>query len=256
MINRQNTSKKNITLSEHSGFCFGVSKAVDTCKSELLKAYEIGERLYCLGELIHNKYVIEKLSDEGLITVQSVDEVPENSSLLIRAHGEPPITYEKAAAKNIKIIDATCPFVARIHRLAEKADSAGRELIVIGDSEHPEVKGILGCSSAALGAASDEEGLKGLLAKAKGPLCVVSQTTMSAEKFNTLCALLPEGSEIINTICNATKERQDAAFELSKNSDAMIVIGGPHSSNSQKLAEICEANCTTFFFHIFILCFP
>ncbi len=240
--------KKSITLAEHSGFCFGVSAAVNTCKSELSKAREKGEPLYCLGELIHNKYVTDTLEKEGLISVDSIDEVPDKASCLIRAHGEPPVTYEKAAQKEIKLIDATCPFVARIHRLAEKAEAEGKELIVIGDGNHPEVRGVLGCSKLSLGAASDEEGLKDLLSKRTKDLCVVSQTTMSEEKFKTLCGLLPENTEIINTICNATRERQNSAFELAKKSDAMIVIGDPTSSNSKKLAEICKKVCKNVFF--------
>ena len=128
-----------VTLAKHAGFCFGVGAAVEKCKEELKKG-----KLYCLGAIIHNKNVCSKLEDEGLITVSSIDDVPNNSRVIIRAHGEPDITYIKAKEKNIEIIDATCPFVARIHKLAKESEEQGKELIVIGDKNHPEVIGILG----------------------------------------------------------------------------------------------------------------
>ena len=247
-MKRFSQPEKRVKLADHAGFCFGVAAAVETAKRELEKASKSGEALYCLGELIHNSYVTDKLAAGGLITVQSVDEVPEGAALLIRAHGEADSTYEKAKEKGIRIIDATCPFVSRIHKLAREAQSEGKNLIVIGDSAHPEVKGILGCSSLSLGAAQNEEELKALISKACAPLRIVVQTTFTKGKFDTLCALLPQGSEIINTICRATSERQNAAAALAEKSDAMIVIGDKSSSNSRKLNEICRNKCKNTFF--------
>ena len=146
-----------IRIAEHAGFCFGVTKAVDTAYRELERASQEGCSLYCLGSLIHNRQVTEELAQSGLVTIASVAEVPEGARVLIRAHGEPDITYRQGAEKGIELIDATCPLVAKIHSIARQAGEDGRLLLVVGNAKPPEVKGILGSTA---GKAFAAEGAK------------------------------------------------------------------------------------------------
>lgn len=237
-----------IKLAEHAGFCFGVGAAVKKCEEELSRAAEDGSRLYCLGALIHNSEVVSSLERKGLLIINSIDEAPAGARVLIRAHGEPDITYEKAALRNIELIDATCPFVARIHKLAKQAEEKGQALLVIGDKNHPEVKAILGSTKKALGAADNAEELEELLRDFSGRLCVVAQTTLTKDRFESAIAALPDSAEIHDTICRATKDRQEAAAKLAAECDAMLVIGDPSSSNSKKLFEICLEYCKDCYF--------
>ena len=214
-----------ISVAEHAGFCFGVKRAVDAAEQELKRAKADGVKLYCLGSLIHNKAVTEDLAEKGLITIRSIEEADPGSRVLIRAHGEPDSTYRAAEAAGIEILDETCPFVYRIHDAARKAGEAGRLVFVIGDPDHPEVKGILGSTDRAVGACDDP---------------------LTRAKFDACCAVLQEicsDLQIEDTICSATKQRQDAAAKLAANSDAMVVIGDKTSSNSRKLFDICSQNC-------------
>jgi len=237
-----------ITLAKHAGFCFGVNAAVKTCESELKASSLRGEVLYCLGDIIHNEYTVEKLRSMGLRTISSIEEAPAGSKVLIRAHGEPDSTYERAKALGIELIDATCPFVSRIHKIAKDAQAKGERLLVIGDRNHPEVIGILGSSNMVIGASEDPEEIKEMLEDFSGKLCVVAQTTLTKERFEKALAAVPKDADINNTICKATKERQDAAKKLAAESDAMVIIGDPNSSNSKKLLEICQVECENCFF--------
>lgn len=241
-----------IRIADHAGFCFGVKRAVDTAYEELEKAGKNNEKLYCLGSLIHNKIVTEELESKGLVTVKSIAEVPPGGHVLIRAHGEPDSTYAAAAAAGTSITDATCPFVDKIHKSARRAGGRGRKVFVIGDPHHPEVIGILGSAALKIGAADNpEDCLKFKDELGSSPVTAVAQTTLSREKFNKCCQVLKEvcsDLEIEDTICNATKQRQDGAKKLALESDAMIVIGDRSSSNSAKLYEICENYCGHVFF--------
>ena len=244
-----------ITIAEHAGFCFGVTKAVDTAYQELERASREGSVLYCLGSLIHNRSVTEELAASGLVTISSVDEAPQGSRVLIRAHGEPDPTYRQAAEKGIELIDATCPLVAKIHGIARKAGKEGRLLLVVGDSRHPEVRGILGSTAgkafAAGSAVEAEDILKKVSSGGYPGVVVVAQTTITQEIFDSCCEaakrVFPD-AEIKNTICRATRDRQEAAARLASQSDMMVVIGDPDSSNSKKLYEICKKNCKNTIF--------
>ncbi|MCQ2553264.1 MAG: bifunctional 4-hydroxy-3-methylbut-2-enyl diphosphate reductase/30S ribosomal protein S1 [Clostridia bacterium] len=228
-----------ITVAEHAGFCFGVTRAVETAYKELEKAKEEGTNLYCLGLLIHNKEVANELSEKGLVTIKHIMEAPENSRVLIRAHGEPDETYEIAKAKGIEIIDATCPFVGRIHKIAREAE----ETLVIGDPKHPEVIGILGSAKKPLGATTEPE----VVAEKIGPnTTIVAQTTITLETFEKCTKDV--SCKVVNTICDATSKRQGAAAKLAEESDCMVVIGDKESSNSKKLFEICEKFCKNTIF--------
>jgi 4-hydroxy-3-methylbut-2-enyl diphosphate reductase len=239
--------KHTVTVAEHAGFCFGVKRAVDAAERELKKAAEDGVTLYCLGSLIHNKTVTDTLEQKGLITIRSIDEAQPGSRVLIRAHGEPDITYAAAKAKGITVCDETCPFVWRIHEAARKAGDAGRAVFVIGDPAHPEVIGILGSTDAAVGACDDPDKVRGFEDALKDkPVTALAQTTLTREKFNACCGVLKEicsDLAIEDTICNATRQRQDAAAKLAEESDAMVVIGDKNSSNSRKLFDICSQRC-------------
>ena len=238
---------RTITLAEHAGFCFGVKHAVNTAYEEIEKAKRDGVSLYCLGSLIHNRDVTDELAQKGMFTIESIDEAPAGCRLLIRAHGEPDITYRKAAEKGIEIIDATCPLVAKVHKIAKEAESRGRAVLVIGDKKHPEVIGILGSTEGIADAAETPEDAIAFVKANEGVgITVVSQTTLTEETFEK-CSLaaLDAGSdvEIKNTICLATRQRQQAAAELAKISDVMVVLGDNLSSNYKKLLDICKKNC-------------
>ncbi len=236
---------RTITLAEHAGFCFGVTKAVAAAEEEL--RLHAGEELYCIGQLIHNTAVTDELGKKGLITVSSIEEAPAGSRVFIRAHGEPDATYKTAKEKGIELVDATCPFVSRIHRLAKEAGEQGRRFIVIGDREHPEVKGILGSSPMSLGAVQSGEEAEELARRcADIPVSIAAQTTMTAKRFEDICRVfgsICHDLVIHDTICRATRERQESAEKLASECECMVVIGDPASSNSKKLYEICKNKC-------------
>ncbi len=238
-----------IEVAKNAGFCFGVKNAVEEAYRQLEALSKEGVPLYCLGSLIHNRIVTDELAEKGLITVSSISDIPDGSHVLIRAHGEPDSTYKEAETKGLKLTDATCPFVARIHRLAREAEAKGRHTLVIGDPAHPEVKGVLGSTALALGAVSSAE--EAAKVPSDVPVTVVAQTTITLETFNECAAVLRERCrdiEIENTICTATRDRQESARELAKRSDAMVVIGDRESSNSKKLFDICSKSCQNVVF--------
>lgn len=243
---------RTITLAEHAGFCFGVGVAVQKASDSLAEKRASGEILYCLGELIHNKIAIREFEQNGLVTIHSLSDVQDGASVLIRAHGEPPETFEIAARKRLKLIDATCPFVAKIHKLVADAIEEGRQIIIVGDPNHPEVKSIFGWALGKAFIIYKSEDVDRLVDQLKNsPVSVVAQTTITKEKFDAcVAAVMQYASDVIvhDTICQATKERQDAAFALARKSDLMIVIGDKTSSNSQKLVEICKKACKNVVF--------
>ena len=239
---------RQIILAEHAGFCFGVKKAVNMAYEEIEKANRDGVRLYCLGSLIHNRDVTGELEEKGLVTIKSIDEAPDGCRLLIRAHGEPAETYRKAAEKGITVIDATCPLVERVHKIAREVSDEGRLLLVVGDRNHPEIIGTLGSADGPAEAVETPEDAASFVRAHKGgKITVVAQTTLTLEAFEECAAAaLEEGGEdvcVINTICNATRQRQEAAAELSKKADYMVVLGDEQSSNYKKLLKICRKYC-------------
>ena len=232
-----------IVIAKHSGFCVGVKKAVDT-------AIKLGKNgVYVLGEIIHNEEVVKSIESRGVKTVNSVDEVPSGATLIIRSHGVGKDVYAALENKNVKIVDCTCGFVAKIHSIVEKYNSLGYSIVIVGEKTHPEVVGTNGwCENKAV-IVGDENDLEKVYSLEK--VCLVSQTTYSNEKFNKILSILQNNFnktlEIFPTICYTTKERQDEAEILSQNCDAMIVIGGKHSSNTRKLYDICAAHCKDVF---------
>ncbi|MCR5733166.1 MAG: 4-hydroxy-3-methylbut-2-enyl diphosphate reductase [Lachnospiraceae bacterium] len=232
-----------VVLAEKAGFCFGVKLAMDTVYEHIEK----GEKICTLGPIIHNEEVVKDLEKKRVYVIDNADELKDpDVSVVIRSHG---ITRDeneklKAAAKNV--IDTTCPFVKKIHRIVSKESADGARVIIIGDSDHPEVKGIRGwCNGEATVIENAEEALE-ISRDLKEPAVVVSQTTFNSKKFKELVEILKNSCyhvNVVNTICNATEERQNEAGQLANKMDAMVVVGGAKSSNTQKLFEICRHKC-------------
>lgn len=226
-------------LPKEIGFCKGVQSAIN-------KALAVEGGAYCLGDIVHNKTVIEQLRQKGIVTVQSVDDVPVGATMIVRAHGAPPTVFEQAKAKNIKVIDATCPSVKAIQQKAQKYYNDGYQIVLVGDAKHPEIVGINGwCNNTAL----VFDGKSVLDVKGHEKVLVMFQTTFDTRFFEkSLKNLLSEGVktlEIFNTICYTTTVRQYYAQILSKQSDLAIVVGDTNSSNTKRLFEIASQNCKT-----------
>ena len=237
---RRRFSIARVILANHAGFCFGVRRAVETA--------ERSAPAMTLGPIIHNPQVVASLAEIGVHSVDGPDEIPNGSRVVIRSHGIGRAAYQALEARSCEIIDATCPFVQRIHDMAREASQARTPLIVIGEGDHPEVQGILGWSEAPAWAVLTEEDVMALppLESAR----VVAQTTMVQERFDTLCKLLAQRIpqlDVRATICTATRDRQQEVAELARRADVMIIIGGRQSSNSRKLyrlaADICPRTC-------------
>ena len=231
-----------IVTTRYGGFCFGVKRAVETAM-----ALE-GEGNYVLGEIIHNESVVEALKAHGVKTVSSVEEVPDGARLLIRTHGEAKAVFDRAAEKKLEIIDCTCPFVRNIQKIAEEKHGQGYAVIIAGDKNHPEVKGIDGwCENCAIVVSQPFEISKIGAEK----VCIVAQTTFSVEKFDEILKNIPKDCsktvEIFKTICYTTIKRQEEAESISAECDAVIVLGGKKSNNTEKLFEICSKNCENVF---------
>lgn len=229
-----------IIIAKNSGFCFGVKRAIDITMSEL---ENMDKEVLSYGPLVHNEQVVNRLEDKGLKTIESYEDIY-NKSLIIRSHGVSKATINKMKEQELNVIDCTCPYVILVHKKVEEFSNKGYDIIIIGDSKHPEVVGINGwCEGKAYIVNSEEDALA-LPSMEKA--FVVSQTTNTLEKFESLSDIVKlktEKIEICNTICNATKVRQESTAELSKKVDLMIVIGGKTSSNTKKLVEISKKNC-------------
>ena len=239
-----------ITKAETAGFCFGVNRAVNMVY-ELL---EEGKKVCTLGPIIHNPQLVAELEGRGVRIVSSPEEVKEGETLVIRSHGVEKSVYDKAYNLGVDVADATCPFVAKIHKIVAENSAKGAVTIIAGDKDHQEVKGIIGhCLGEYFVVASEEE-LDVILENERkigeNDLIFVSQTTFNAqiwEKLQKKLKKLYTNAKIFDTICNATSLRQSEADKLSKLSDAIIVIGGRHSSNTAKLYSVCKHNCDKTF---------
>ena len=233
-----------IIKGKHSGFCFGVKRAVDTAKKLQ------GDGNYVLGEIIHNEYVNKKLEQSGIKTINSVEEVDFNvgDTLLIRTHGEPKSTFEKAKSLGLNIIDCTCPFVKDIQKIVSEHYDKGYKIAIIGKANHPEIIGINGWCNGSAVITEDSSVLSSIETE---KLCIVVQTTYSETKFDKIIKNFVPSKvktvDIFKTICYTTTKRQNEAESLSQNCDAVIVLGGANSNNTEKLYEICKTNCTNVF---------
>lgn len=228
-----------IILAKEAGFCFGVKRAIDLST----KTHEQGISFVTFGEIIHNKQVVRSLEDMGIHAVDSFDGL-EGKNVLIRSHGISKSVYEEAEEKGIHLIDGTCPYVKKIQKIVEKASQEGFEIIIVGDKAHPEVIGVSGWSTMPVHVIYAIDEAMALLPIKKA--CIVCQTTITESKWNEVLSVIQTKVEdllVHNTICEATRQRQMSADELSKEVDIMLVIGGLHSSNTRKLLEVCKKNC-------------
>ncbi len=229
-----------IIVAKHSGFCKGVRNAVNLALSQK------GENTYLLGEIIHNPLVGEQIRSRGIITVNSLSEIPqkENVTLIIRSHGEGKEIYDEAERRGFRIIDTTCAFVKRVQQIVNEHYNNGFDVIIVGEANHPEVVGVNGwCNNRAF-VISDTDAP---FPKTGEKVCIVAQTTFSLEKYQKFLENIPTNAgktvEIFQTICYTTMERQKEAESLAKKCDAMVVIGGLNSSNTNKLADLCRKHC-------------
>ena len=233
----------NVTVAKSSGFCSGVRHAVDTAM------HIPPENVYLLGELIHNPSVTQAVRARGIVTVESVEEVPCGATLILRSHGVGRAVYDACERKEIRVVDCTCPFVRRTQEIVRDSAAAGKTVVVIGERRHPEVVGLCGWGAGRVLVVEDENADFGALRGQKA--VVVAQTTCSEEKFQKILENIEkvcgETVEIFKTICYTTKERQKEAAALAEQNDAMIVIGGLNSSNTNKLYEICRERCAHVF---------
>ncbi len=220
-----------VMVAEHVGFCMGVRKAIKTALKQ--------DRAYTLGPLIHNNYVIEKLEAKMIKKVDSIDEI-EKGKIIIRAHGVPPSTIKKAQAKGLDVIDATCPFVKRVQDIACKLENKGYQVIIVGKEHHPEVIGVKGHANNAI-VVETADRLRNMSHYKR--IGIVAQTTQTIENFEAVVEEAEKHAKeikVYNTICPATKQRQESAEKLAKQVDAMLVVGGHGSNNTRKLADICS----------------
>ena len=235
-----------VTLAKSAGFCFGVKRAVDMVYEQIEDAKE--RPIYTYGPIIHNEEVVKELAEKGVRVIAEDADLHglEPGTVIIRSHGVGRKVKEDLENAGFTIVDATCPFVQKIHRYVAKYAEEGYFVLIVGSESHPEVQGIVGWmpndSYAVISTPQDLEDL----ALAGEKICIVSQTTFNYNKFQELVEIIrKKGYDILvlNTICNATEERQSEAAMIARDVDAMIVIGGKHSSNTQKLFEICKKEC-------------
>ena len=235
-----------IKLAETAGFCFGVNRAVNTVY-ELLSE---GKRVCTLGPIIHNPQLVDELREKGVRVIERVDEARDDETLVIRSHGVPESVMKEAESLGLKTVDATCPFVAKIHKIVREASDQGQPVLIAGDEKHSEVIGIIGHAKGEVYVFSDETSLQNLLENhpelTKKTVCIVSQTTFNEEiwkKCENYLKKVCTNALVFDTICNATSKRQSEAAKLSRESDVMLVVGGRHSSNTRKLYDVCSENC-------------
>ncbi len=234
-----------LTLARSAGFCYGVRRAVELA-DEVARS---GRPCVILGSIVHNMDVVEHLEQQGLHSVHSVEQVPDDHAVIIRSHGEPQAVYEQLRARGAEILEATCPSVKRIHELVVRAEEEGRRPIIIGTPDHPEVLAIAGwCSRGVV--LENADALKDWLEEDPNrrnlPLTFVSQTTSTRKIWDDCVEIAKKvctNAKIFDTICGATSKRQEEAQQLAAQSDAMVVIGDRKSSNTKRLAELCRQLC-------------
>ncbi len=247
-----------IRLVAGAGFCFGVKRAVDIVYEQI----QTGKTIYTYGPIVNNEEVVKELTDQGVRVIENRRELERladrdspaarrEATVIIRAHGVPREVQQYMEQKGWEVIDTTCPFVKRIHRTVEEKSSRGEHILVVGSPEHPEIQGIVGWCNGPVDVLETLEEAEKYVPPEGKKLVVVAQTTFNYNKFQTIVEILKKKGynvSIVNTICNATEDRQRETREVAANADAMIVIGGKHSSNATKLYEICREVCDNTYF--------
>lgn len=234
-----------VVLAKTAGFCFGVKRAVD----RVFDLTKEEKPLYTLGPIIHNEEVVKDLEKRGVTVLKDAEaalDIPEDANLVLRTHGIS--KSERGILEKVPncMIDATCPYVSRIHKIVQKEGEKGRSILIAGNPKHPEILGIIGWCISPVFVIESAEDLDKVTGIGTGAFTLVAQTTFHHKKFKDIVEKIKEKGydvDVVNTICSATMERQTEAMELAKTSDCMLVVGGTHSSNTRKLVEICEAYC-------------
>jgi len=234
-----------VLLADEYGFCFGVERAVDMVEA----AVSEGDTVRSLGPLIHNEQEMERLGTHGVTTISEPIQIKRGETAVIRAHGVTPQVQQELEERASKVVDATCPFVTRVQKLAARAAEQDRHVIIVGSPDHPEMIGVMGYAPEHSFVIRDESEVA-TLPRLRNPL-VVSQTTIKAKTFfdtaEAIKGKTDDEVQVVNTICSATRDRQDAARALSGMVDAFYIIGGRHSSNSVKLLVVCKEECDKSF---------
>lgn len=233
-----------ILIASHAGFCFGVKRAINIAEkaSQLVKE---GKRVFTMGPLIHNPQEVERLSREGVELLKQEEDLKEGDTVIIRSHGIPPYREKQLKAIGLNIVDATCPYVKAVHEAVVQLSKEGYFVVLVGERNHPEVIGTLGYLQEAGGEGTvveSKEDLVSLLGKDK--VGIVAQTTQDEQFFKEVVgeiALWAKEVKIINTICNATSERQEDVYKLAPHVDVMIIIGGKNSGNTRRLYQISKS---------------
>lgn len=239
-----------ITVAKSAGFCFGVQRAVDSVYKEL---EENSGKIYTFGPIIHNEQVVEDLNKRGIEVIDTVEQLKKikEGTVVIRSHGVAKEIYDILEQQKLKMVDATCPFVKKIHNIVLDESNNGKTIIIIGNDNHPEVEGIKGWVNGEVIVINKEEQIEKLSLPEQTKACIVSQTTFNHNKFKYLVEIIRKRGydiTVVNTICNATHVRQVEAQKISSKVDGMIVIGGKNSSNTQKLYDICRNECENTFY--------
>lgn len=238
-----------VKVAETAGFCFGVQRAVD-------RVYDLigsdAAPIYTLGPIIHNEEVVSDLEKKGVAVISEEDLATlKDGTVVIRSHGVGRKVYDKIKKYGLGYVDVTCPFVLKIHKIVERESARGAHIVIIGDPDHPEVQGICGWCQGPYTVIKNAEDAERFTISPEKEVCVVSQTTFNYNKFQELVEILEKkryDKVVLNTICSATEERQLEARQIACEADTMIVIGGRHSSNTQKLYEICRKECENTYY--------
>ena len=242
----------NVELAKTAGFCFGVKRAVDTVYQQI-EQYR-GEKIFTYGPIIHNEEVIKDLRSHGVEVLNDEEELKTADAdvVVIRSHGVAKYIYDIMEERGITCVDATCPFVKKIHKIVAEKSAEGSYIVIVGNGEHPEVQGIRGWAGeqvTVVQTPKDAERFE--LPDKDQKVCIVAQTTFNYNKFKELVEIISKKRYdivVLNTICNATKERQTEARQIAARVDAMVVIGDKRSSNTQKLFEICKEECLNTYY--------
>lgn len=241
---------KKVTVAKSAGFCFGVKRAVETVYEQV---HTSGQQVYTYGPIIHNEGVVNDLTSKGAKVINTMEELQkiDRGVVVIRSHGVARDVHAAIEKQQLKCVDATCPFVQKIHRIVQRESQNGRHIIIIGNAEHPEVIGIKGWCEGPVSVIENEMDAIDFIEKHNVSVCIVAQTTFNYNKFQELVEIFAKKRYdriVLNTICNATEERQTEAKRIASEVDTMIVVGGRNSSNTQKLYDICKRECKNTYY--------
>ena len=239
-----------VTVAKTAGFCFGVKRAVEKVYEQIGKTEK---PIYTYGPIIHNEQVVGDLQEKGVEVIDTLEELKtiHDAVVVIRSHGVGKDVYDILKENGVEIVDATCPYVKKIHRIVEKQTAEGRRVLIVGSGDHPEVQGIKGWGDERTKVIENMDDFRRLELPEDEKLCIVSQTTFNYKKFQDLVEKISKTRydiTVLNTICNATQERQVEAMRIASQVDVMLVIGGKHSSNTQKLYDICRKECKNTYY--------